>query len=104
MLADYVWAGATFLDGRIPDWYERITVSDLIMSDCLNCVLGQLFKTYNQGIIQCTGINVHQANMEEMDNAHVWAIEHGFTIDYSQGNEREWRDLWVEQIRQRRGF
>jgi hypothetical protein len=45
-----VASGAIYLDSKMPDWHERINVSQLDMHSTSNCVLGQLFGGYWNGL------------------------------------------------------
>lgn len=38
------------LDSVRPDWIQFIDFDTLDMNDCLNCVLGQVFGHYDEGI------------------------------------------------------
>jgi hypothetical protein len=38
--------GAEFLDNEDPDWYKKVDRQTLRMSDCVQCVLGQLYGSY----------------------------------------------------------
>lgn len=40
-----------------PDWFTRINFETLDMNDCLNCILGQVFGHYDNGIEVIFGQN-----------------------------------------------
>jgi len=42
--------GVELLDERLPGWDEEITVENLNLSNCRECVLGQLFGEYDKGL------------------------------------------------------
>lgn len=62
----WVWRGARLLDKKMPGWVGRIDVGTLNMGDNLSCVLGQLFRSYGEGLYNL---------------GHPSAVWHGFNID-----------------------
>ncbi len=48
--ATYVRAGAELLDAMNPNWFTKVSLQDLQMSNPCKCVVGQLYKTYNLGL------------------------------------------------------
>lgn len=49
MIRDRVAKGCALLDAKRPGWADQIELSDLEMSDCHECVLGQLFDGFGEG-------------------------------------------------------
>jgi hypothetical protein len=47
-----VQAGVTLLDERVPGWRGRIDVDDLDLSSKRECVLGQLYGHFQEGVQQ----------------------------------------------------
>ncbi len=47
--------GADLLDDWIPGWYNRVNLDALDISDCDNCVLGQLYGNFSLALIK-TGL------------------------------------------------
>ena len=43
-------AGVALLDERLPGWHKEIDADNLNLSDCNECVLGQLFGNYVKGL------------------------------------------------------
>ena len=41
--AAVIQRGMALLDEQVPDWWQRIRVDRLMLEDCKNCVVGQLF-------------------------------------------------------------
>lgn len=41
--------GIKLLDEKVPGWRERIDPDSLDMSDCFQCILGQLFGSFSDG-------------------------------------------------------
>ena len=90
-----VVAGVEFLNKRRPTWLRKVDEKTLDISDCCNCIFGQLDGDYSDSIT----INSH---------SEEWAAEHGFTTPMDESGEetengsaltREWR----RAIRQLRG-
>jgi hypothetical protein len=52
-----VTRGAAFLDGIRQDWRPQIDVRTLRLESGTECVLGQLYGTYSQGLVE-TGLSV----------------------------------------------
>lgn len=46
-----VIAGASFLDERSPGWDEKINLADLNMMKSSKCILGQLYRRYESGMV-----------------------------------------------------
>lgn len=49
-IADRVSRGAELLDREQPEWAGRISLDDLHMRDCDECVLGQIFGDFTEGV------------------------------------------------------
>lgn len=50
LLRQRVSAGAEFLDGIYDEWADTIDVSTLDLTGCTECVLGQLFGGFREGM------------------------------------------------------
>jgi hypothetical protein len=87
--------GATLLDAVYPRWWENVDIDSLNMSNCRECVLGQLYILYTNGLNHLLG-----------HHAHYTSADYGFTLI---GNDRlgvydSWenlREAWVVEIRLR---
>ena len=42
--------GAALLDKRLPKWHRRINMEQLDIGGCKDCILGQLFSRYDNGL------------------------------------------------------
>jgi hypothetical protein len=51
-IAARVQRGAMLLDNKYPGWAARVNPEMLRMSDCGQCVLGQLFGHYHTGLLE----------------------------------------------------
>ncbi len=51
-IAERVAAGAAFLDEHDPGWDRDVDLATLDLSDCGNCVFGQLQDGYDDGLIE----------------------------------------------------
>jgi hypothetical protein len=49
-IAERVAAGTALLDAREPGWWERINVGELRIDSHRNCILGQLYGTFDDGM------------------------------------------------------
>lgn len=85
--------GAALLDELRPEWYDAVDVERLDMSHSLNCVLGQLYVTYEAGT-QTIGLRtVGDRTL------------HGFTTLLYGATIGEWAELtkaWRAEIEERR--
>lgn len=56
-LENSVQRGVGLLDRKMPDWYRRINTDRLSMISKSNCILGQLYGTYETGLYRlgCDG-------------------------------------------------
>ena len=50
-LEERVRKGMEMLDATMPGWVNKINEADLDMSECSNCVLGQVFGEYRDGVV-----------------------------------------------------
>jgi hypothetical protein len=101
-----VLRGAAWLDAKNPSWWAEIDLVKLEMSNCTNCVLGQLYYAFAGDVYSHyyrTGFGYGRLllDMEGLD-----VIDLGFTADYRPGGRAkvfaELRHLWIEQIDERR--
>lgn len=87
--------GAALLDEASPDWFLVVNPSELDMAMCLDCVLGQVYRSFDSGL-------------ECLDLCAEDAIGHGF--DVADGLEPDDADehyeildrVWVDMITMRR--
>jgi hypothetical protein len=52
-ITERVQKGVKFLDEHIANWVDGIDVLKLELDNSCNCILGQLFSTYANGIQHC---------------------------------------------------
>lgn len=72
-LQECIQCGVELLDACVPDWRSKINLQDLKMDDCKLCILGQLFKDYDEGLLQLVP--------DDDEDSDQWSIEHGFQSD-----------------------
>lgn len=48
-IPEEVKAGMELLDQEVPGWREKIDLDSLDLSDCYECILGQVFGHFNEG-------------------------------------------------------
>jgi len=87
-LQDHVKAGVSFLDERRPGWDDYIILGNLNMHDGRDCILGQLYGYYKQGL-RALKISDFDAN------------ELGFMTPGSNHRFNLWI-MWENVIRERR--
>lgn len=88
--------GAALLDEKVPGWAERIYLDELEISSLDDCVLGQLFGEYHNGMIALfPGYEAKPLVDQE------WlGRQHGFDGEF--GLMPALGDAWKELIRGRR--
>ena len=65
LATERAFRGASLLDDKMPGWAGRIDAAELDINQCANCVLGQLFDGYTDGL-------------EELGLEHADAAAFGF--------------------------
>lgn len=90
----WVRRGAKMLDRLRPGWEHEIVVERLNMNDAYDCILGQLYGYYWEGL----------ANIGLNKGAY-----HGFDLHWGRCSERVYSKrnsqltaLWIAEINQRR--
>lgn len=88
--------GAVWLDQAYPGWASTISLYDLDMSECQDCIIGQVIGDFNYII--------------SSDKSVYWAIEYGFEVDYDtndweslQGEYAKLEVLWTDEVEKRLG-
>ena len=77
--------GIAKLDANKSDWRDVIDVKTLVMSSGDNCVLGQIFDTYDEGLDKL-GISTYTGR------------ELGFDEEYSDYTYQELKDAWTKVL------
>lgn len=92
--------GVELLDSRFANWRKVIDLDKLDMLSLDNCVLGQLFGSYSNGVSALWFAGYHSD----------WANEHGFDTCAEYGElTRVWKDAvsggraWVDGHKSRNG-
>jgi hypothetical protein len=83
-------AGAGLLDRIVPFWWRRIKIRPLDISDCRNCLTGQLFGDYDRGL-------------DRLGLSHDEARHYGF--EHNEGDVGGYytlTDAWKDEVRRRR--
>src|SRR4029079_10656050 len=57
--------GSVWMDENVPNWASFISIYDLEMSHCNNCIIGQTIGDYDEVI-------------QDLGYSEEWAAEHGF--------------------------
>ncbi len=84
--------GVQLLDFKCPGWRKKVYASKLDMSDILNCVLGQIFGYYYDGLNE----------LELSDNPEeLCDSPRHFGFNASSGDEAEYLELkreWTKRL------
>jgi hypothetical protein len=91
--------GAKLLDEHISDWYKAINVRSLDLNSNCNCVLGQLFKTYTDGLMHLQKFTAVMILLE--NNYFSFAVQHGFYSNNPPTLTHRLNAAWINEIRHR---
>ena len=100
--------GIYWLDEAHPGWATRIDLTQLDMSECRDCVIGQAIGSYTDTTIKASG------NIVPCQESIIWAIEHGFEsphvsfydthqLGYVTYGYNDLETLWSEEVQRRLG-
>ena len=100
VLRKRVERGATLLDAEQPGWCKRIDLVTLDMGDTEQCVLGQMYGHYSDGV-DALGLG-----LREYAGVYTKASTHGFDHDHAFPGETDDQyprllPLWREAIEAR---
>lgn len=84
--------GASLLDRRRPGWRAKINVARLSLGDPWECVLGQLYGFYTDGLDAVFG---------KSDGIDAWG--HGFALGGEPDDEEKLREAWTRKIGEANG-
>jgi hypothetical protein len=87
--------GAALLDQQFPGWDEHIDVERLDMLECADCIFGQFFGSYDDGV----------RTFPQFVRSNNERYSHGFSLKTNSENDPRWnelRDAWVRLITLRR--
>ena len=91
--------GAKLLDSVDPDWYKKVKITTLDMSNGNVCVLGQLYDDYYEGLLK---IIPHKGSSTE-SSVDRFATKYGFQLESADDPAYpELTGQWKEEIRKRR--
>jgi hypothetical protein len=97
-IAERVARGAALLDEKRPEWAAKVVPGRLRMGSFCDCVLGQVYGDYVDGIRQIMNDEFSS------DESRERRISHGFTLR-SADRTRSWNELraaWLAEIESRR--
>jgi hypothetical protein len=96
--------GANWMDENYPGWALSINLSELDMSNCDSCIIGQAamdaYWRITDNAASAAGYYEHP---------HEWADEHGFDAAYIYDPDkrlnvfRYLEDLWTDEVKKRLG-
>jgi hypothetical protein len=92
-IQERVQRGIELLDAKVPGWASRINLDNLQLSDCVECVLGQLFGRFSKG-----------ADELGLDYCSSKIRDHGFDAQPSDatGDFQRLQKEWVRRIQERK--
>lgn len=95
-LQKMVDAGVSFLNGKVPNWRTRINVEELNMINGRNCILGQLWKSLNPGIVSgCPYLDM----VEQWNLHHKDSVSKGFILESTSfSSYDELTKIWREAV------
>jgi hypothetical protein len=96
-LSERVNRGAKLLDAKHPGWHKEININELNMASCTQCILGQCFGRYGNGLDALQLEDFDDDGQEKLDD-----IAHGFDhVSHGGASEEDWaelKNLWIRQI------
>lgn len=87
MLMERIENGMSFLDETNPGWYYDINLLTLDMTSINDCVLGQLYCTYYNGVTS-------------LDITTIDSVSYGFDV-WGDEDDSELTAIWKDQIASR---
>lgn len=89
-MIENVQAGANLLDSHDPEWFEKVNIDTLHMGSCIDCVLGQLYEGYCEGLNKIN-VNAFESSPED--------YQYGF--DDPKRRYAELTNEWIKEIQKR---
>lgn len=109
LIRERVEEGAKFLDKKVPDWATMLDLGALELGDCSQCVLGQLYGHYDNGVV-ALDITCEEYTTEPEQESWRLGFEVGPYPGY-QGSARDeenqqaeydaLRDEWIVAVKKR---
>lgn len=99
----HVEAGAALLDKWVPGWAYRIDLNTFCMWEYPDCVLGQLFNSYGEGLRSLLLSTQNKIELSESEE-EIFSTQYGFTLE-DCSTDYIWdmlQDLWEGEIIERR--
>lgn len=93
--------GMALLDAKRPGWDEQIEPEKLDMSESTSCVLGQLYETFEQGVMEVFGFHWLDDLGFDTIVAHGFVTNIDVTSIDSVELEQVWKTLLAEREEQR---
>lgn len=87
-----VMRGVEALDATTPNWWKDIDLARLDLTDCVDCVLGQLYCEYTTGVAALTELldELHLVDEEHFDNADGCIIASHYGFDHDDALQYDW--------------
>ena len=97
-MIEYVQRGIALLDKQCPGWESKIDLVNLSLSEGCNCILGQIYDEYNNGVQALFGCDAYAREPYAMtDSEYQTIIEHGFL---TEDDYDELEIVWVTLLQQ----
>ena len=91
----HIARGMNLLEQKEPQWIERINVERLDINSYFDCVLGQVFGEFDEGVIKL------ELDLAGTANKTATSWSHGFRPILLEDGQRL-TNLWVETINAKR--
>lgn len=92
-MREKVKRGVRLLDKKIPNWRSKIDSETIDMAGIMNCVLGQLYGNYQNGLIKLFGRDT------DFETRRLQGIAHGFQLtDEEHQNYALLDHLWKVEL------
>lgn len=96
-LDEAVENGAKLLDQKNPTWASKIDIEGLDLHSCSECLLGQLYEYYDDGVLELFDVDGDEEDLDEFMRDD--ASNHGYDCNTSELGEIT--ELWVDAIQSR---
>jgi len=98
-----VLKGIRFLDSNKPGWRDSIEIEMLDLSDISECVLGQVFGSYEEGVYSFGISSAQVDDFLEVQSSYGFDLTHDELADDCVKHYESLTQEWVKQICQGAG-
>jgi hypothetical protein len=91
VIEERVARGAALLDEYVPAWFNKVDLDRLDIGNCTNCILGQVFGSYQVGFNTLAELAPEKEFLWEGDEAFGFSETAGSDADELSSLNRAWR-------------